>query len=103
MWFSIGQFAAPRKGVVLALLRAAASGGHYPTGSTSHAEGDMGLIWDIIQHGQIQESRERASSLESRIDYLEQEVRRTNEALMTLLRALEQRFGEDLNRDGRVG
>ena len=63
----------------------------------------MGLIWDMIQHGQIRESREHASSLESRIDYLEQELRRTNETLITLLRTLEERFGEDLNRDGRVG
>lgn len=63
----------------------------------------MGLIWDMIQHGQIQQSRQQAQSLESRIDQLEDELRRTNEALMSLLRTLEQRFGEDLDRDGRVG
>jgi hypothetical protein len=63
----------------------------------------MGLIWDMIQHGQIQESRQHAASLEQRVDYLEGELRRTNETLIALLRTLEQRFGEDLNRDGRVG
>ena len=34
---------------------------------------------------------------------LEGELRRTNEALVTLLRALEKRFGEDLDGDNRVG
>ena len=63
----------------------------------------MGLIWDLIQQGQIRESTDRAASLEVRVDQLEQELRKTNEALMTLLRVLEERFGEDLDRDGRVG
>jgi chaperonin cofactor prefoldin len=63
----------------------------------------MGLIWDMIQHGQIQRSQQRADSLEARVAQLEDELRRTNETLMTLLRTLEQRFGEDLDGDGRVG
>jgi hypothetical protein len=48
----------------------------------------MGLIWDLIQQGQI----------EQRVAHLEQELRRTNDA-----RALERRFGEDLDGDSRVG
>jgi hypothetical protein len=63
----------------------------------------MGLIWDLIQHGQINEQRDRAASLELRVDELENSLQRTNDTLIRLLRALEQRFGEDLDRDGRVG
>lgn len=63
----------------------------------------MGLIWDLIQQGQIGEARDRAASLEARVDYLEDELRRTNRTLMELLRLLERRFGEDLDGDGRVG
>jgi hypothetical protein len=63
----------------------------------------MGLIWDLIQHGQIQQSRQHADTLEARIDRLEDDLRRTNQTLMSLLRTLELRFGEDLDRDGRVG
>lgn len=63
----------------------------------------MGLIWDLIQHGQINEAKDRASSLEQRVASLEDELQRTNDTLMKLLRALETRFGEDLDRDGRVG
>ena len=63
----------------------------------------MGLIWDLIQHSQISRTQEHASSLEQRVSRLEHELERTNEALIRLLKALEQRFGEDLDSDGRVG
>lgn len=63
----------------------------------------MGLIWDLIQHGQINETRDRAASLEYRVAELEDELMRTNQALMQLLKALETRFGEDLDGDGRIG
>jgi chaperonin cofactor prefoldin len=63
----------------------------------------MGLIWDLIQHGQIQEAQSKASSLEARVERLEREVRQTNETLVRLLKALERRFGDDLDGDGRVG
>jgi hypothetical protein len=63
----------------------------------------MGFIWDLIQHGQINSANERASSLEQRVLDLEHDLRVTNETLMRLLKALEQRFGEDLDADGRIG
>jgi hypothetical protein len=63
----------------------------------------MGLIWDLIQQGQIGDAQNRTHSLEQRVRDLEEELRATNRALMGLLRALETRFGEDLNGDGRVG
>ena len=63
----------------------------------------MGLIWDLIQHGQITRTQEHAQSIELRLQRVEDELERTNDALMKLLQALERRFGEDLDRDGRVG
>lgn len=63
----------------------------------------MGLIWDLIQHSQISRTQEHAQSLEQRVAQLEDELRRTNDAFVRLLRMLEQRFGEDLDRDGRIG
>ncbi|MEQ8667948.1 MAG: hypothetical protein RIC12_02185 [Pirellulales bacterium] len=44
-----------------------------------------------------------AESLDQRVAQLEAELRQTNETLMRLLRAMETRFCEDLDRDGRVG
>ncbi len=63
----------------------------------------MGLIWDLIQQGQISDASSRAASLEQRVSRLEAEIRQTNDTLMRLLKALETRFGEDLDRDGRIG
>jgi hypothetical protein len=63
----------------------------------------MGLIWDLIQHGQIERTNIRAEGLELKVARLERELQTTNETLMKLLRALEQRFGEDLDGDRRIG
>ena len=64
---------------------------------------DMGLIWDLIQQGQISDASNQAASLEQRVSQLEIEIRQTNNTLMRLLKALETRFGEDLDNDGRIG
>ncbi len=63
----------------------------------------MSLIWDLIQQGQLQKTQQHAGSLEQRINQLESELHQTNTTLLDLLRVLEQKFGEDLDRDGRVG
>lgn len=62
----------------------------------------MGLIWNLIQHGQISKAHERSTTLESRVAQLEDEIERTNQTLIRLLEALERRFGEDLDGDGRI-
>jgi hypothetical protein len=63
----------------------------------------MGLIWDLIQHGQIKQSRQQTETLAARADRLETELHQTNETLIALLRTLEKRFGDDLDGDGRIG
>ena len=63
----------------------------------------MGLIWDLIQHSQISSTQEKTSTLEQRVMLLEAQLERTNETLVQLLRALERRFGEDLDGDNRIG
>ena len=64
---------------------------------------DLGLLWDLMQQSQIGDSKQRAQNLEARVAALENQVRRTNEVMVNLLRALERRFGEDLDGDNRVG
>lgn len=63
----------------------------------------MGLIWDLIQHGQISRTQVKADSLDRRVARLEDQVLQTNDTLVKLLRALEKRFGDDLDGDGRIG
>jgi chaperonin cofactor prefoldin len=63
----------------------------------------MGVFWDLLQQSQISEHRDRAESLEARVERLEQE----NDRLATLLREvigrLEKHVGTDLDQDGRIG
>ena len=35
----------------------------------------MGLFWDLIQQSQIEDQKDRASTLEDRVAYLENELR----------------------------
>jgi chaperonin cofactor prefoldin len=68
------------------------------------------MLWDIIQQVQIssaesrgREATNRAEQLEHRVLRLEEELLTTRSQLRRLTEILEQRFGEDLNGDGRVG
>lgn len=63
----------------------------------------MGLFWDLYQQSQISESRERAATIESRVDCLESEVARLSNLLREVIGRLEKHVGVDLDQDGRVG
>ncbi len=63
----------------------------------------MGLFWNLIQQSQISQQSERASTLEARVQYLEVELRKTQELLIKTLTALEEYTGSDINNDGRIG
>lgn len=63
----------------------------------------MGLFWDLMQQSQISEQRSRATSLEERVQYLENELARTQKTLHNLVAVLEKEYGKDIDGDGRVG
>jgi uncharacterized protein YceH (UPF0502 family) len=63
----------------------------------------MGFVWDLIQHSQIEEQSKRSGTLEARVAQLETELQQVQQTLQEALRRLEQRFGEDLDGDQRVG
>ena len=63
----------------------------------------MGLFWDLYQQSQLSDHSERAATLEQRVAQLEAELQRTQRLLREVIGRLEQRLGEDLDRDGRVG
>ena len=63
----------------------------------------MGFLWDLYQQSQLSEHGARSGALEERVARLEDELRRTQGVVRELIGRLEQRLGEDLDRDGRVG
>lgn len=63
----------------------------------------MGLFWDLIQQSQIEEQKDRASTLEERVAHLESELHDTQVLLIKTLKALEESTNKDIDGDGQVG
>ncbi len=63
----------------------------------------MGLFWDLIQQSQISKQRDQTEDLGARVRALESELQRTQRTLHDLVLLLEKRFGEDIDRDGKIG
>jgi hypothetical protein len=63
----------------------------------------MGFLWDLIQQSQISEQRDKASSLEQRVDRLERDLDQTRRLVHTLLQRLERHLGQDIHKDGKIG
>ncbi|MBB6326685.1 hypothetical protein FHS59_002313 [Algoriphagus iocasae] len=63
----------------------------------------MGLFWDLIQQGQIQDQKSKAETLEIRVRNLERELFQTREILLKALKILEEQSGKDIDGDGKIG
>ncbi len=63
----------------------------------------MGFFWDLMQQNQISKQSERASTLEARVEQLEDRLDETRRLLRLLLERLEKQLGEDIDKDGRIG
>ncbi len=63
----------------------------------------MGLFWDLIQQSELDEQKGKADSLEERVATLETELSSTKALLLKTLRILEERSGQDIDDDGKIG
>jgi hypothetical protein len=63
----------------------------------------MGLFWNLLQQSQIRDQERKSETLEARVANLEQELLTTRQTLHQLVVLLEERFGQDIDGDGRVG
>ena len=63
----------------------------------------MASFWDLIQQYQIYGQQKNAETLEERVLFLENDLRHTREIIDNLLKLLEEKFGHDLDGDGKVG
>lgn len=62
----------------------------------------MGFLWDLIQHGQIEEQADKSRSLEQRVQKLEADLLSTRRLLLAALERLETHLRIDLDQDGKV-
>ena len=63
----------------------------------------MGIFWDLMQQSQISKQKDKADSMENRMDALESELLNTRRNLHDLIALLENKFGHDIDGDGKVG
>ncbi|MFC3879792.1 hypothetical protein ACFOSV_06375 [Algoriphagus namhaensis] len=63
----------------------------------------MGMFWDLIQQNEIDEQKAKADTLEARVEYLEEELSKTKALLLKTLHILEERSGQDIDGDGKLG
>jgi len=63
----------------------------------------MGMFWDLIQQGEIEDQKKKADSLEDRVQQLENELANTKSLLLKTLHLLEKHTGKDIDGDGKMG
>ncbi len=63
----------------------------------------MGILWEILQSGFIYGQKRKSDSIEDRIDFLEEQQRRTRDTLQALVRKLEEIHRLDIDGDGSIG
>jgi hypothetical protein len=61
------------------------------------------MFWDLIQQCQIGQRRNETLDLSARVRGIENELAATRQLVHDLMIRLEERLGQDLNKDGRVG
>ncbi len=63
----------------------------------------MGLVWNVVQQRQIAAERQKTMSIEEKVKHLEDQLGKTQQDLVQLIRILENKMGEDLDHDGKIG
>jgi hypothetical protein len=63
----------------------------------------MGLFWNLLQQSQIHDQKEVAGDLQTRVAYLEQQLNNNNKIINSLISLLEEKFGQDIDGDGKIG
>ena len=63
----------------------------------------MGALWEIIQTGLMYGHYRKSNSVEDRLEFVEQQLSRTQDTLRSLVKKLEEIHGLDIDGDGSVG
>jgi uncharacterized protein YaaR (DUF327 family) len=63
----------------------------------------MGLLWEIVQSGFIYGQKRKSDSVDDRVSYLEDQLKRTQATICDLVKKIEEIHGLDVDGDGRIG
>ena len=63
----------------------------------------MGIFWDLMQEEELEKQKEKASSIEERVEQLEADLAATKALLKKTLGVLEVHLSKDIDGDGKLG
>jgi len=63
----------------------------------------MGILWEVVQTGLMYGQKRKSDSIEDRVQFLENQVSRTQNTLRELVKKIEEIHGLDIDGDGKVG
>jgi len=63
----------------------------------------MGIFFDLMQQEELEKQQAQADTLEDRVEFLEEELKRTRELLYKALHVLEEHVSIDIDGDGIKG
>ncbi|MDT8303449.1 MAG: hypothetical protein RQ760_18360 [Sedimentisphaerales bacterium] len=64
----------------------------------------MGILWEVVQTGLLYGHQKRTSdSIEDRVQFLENQLLRTQDTLCKLVKKIEEIHGLDIDGDGKIG
>ena len=63
----------------------------------------MGILWEVVQTGLMYGQKRKSDSVEDRVQFLENQISRTQNTLRELVKKIEETHGLDIDGDGKVG
>ncbi len=63
----------------------------------------MGILWEVVQTGLMYGQKRKSDSIEDRVQFLENQISRTQDTLRELVKKIEEIHGLDIDGDGKVG
>ncbi len=63
----------------------------------------MGILWEVVQTGLMYGQKRKSDSVEDRVQFLENQITRTQNTLRELVKKIEEIHGLDIDGDGKIG
>jgi hypothetical protein len=63
----------------------------------------MGILWEVVQTGLMYGQKRKSDSVEDRVQFIENQLIRTQDTLRELVKKIEEIHGLDIDGDGKIG
>ncbi len=63
----------------------------------------MGFLWEVVQTGMMYGQKRKSDTVEDRVQFLENQLKRTQDTLCELVKKIEEIHGLDIDGDGKIG